>query len=372
MFSKRCTNIIFLIFGLFILMLLFYLKKPFYLYLHFTTAMKIKYWEIFLFSVWIIILNFIVHYGFHSSYNNLVFQQGIPDQYYTSVYAYRFFSRELFEFFFHSVQQFIKLLPVSLDYINSKGSVFYHSIFLFNVFFQLLTVFVVNKIINNAHFYQLSELESKIILFSVSFFIIITQYIVTFYDASAYFFLLLSVYYIQDYLICKNLKTLLSLCLIVLVSTANRETAALSLSFLLILLVKDRSLKYIQNNWISILKDIGIPTMLFLLTYFSVRLFLKYNNASNGISVNEDVYLKQNFTQLNNILGILFSFITMYFIISFSKSNKNKIVIKRFLFFSLPYILMVFFVGILWEIRLFVPLFILSILLSQMKDYDLK
>ena len=81
-----------------------------------------------------IVVNLVVYYGFTSAYNNLTQVSKIPEQYYSSVYRYRVLSREILEMVFNGAQKIFKGEVSSQPYLLSKGSLFYHTLFVINTF----------------------------------------------------------------------------------------------------------------------------------------------------------------------------------------------------------------------------------------------
>ena len=112
----------------------------------------------------------------------------------------------------------------------------------------------------------------------------------------------------------------------------------------------------------KILKIMALPFLSFIVTYILLRVS---DNAGSGVM--EGIYIKENFTQLNNLSGLLFAILVLRMAYRISRTKENKKLITRFLFFSSPYLLMLVLVGILWEIRLFIPLIFGSFILSQIK-----
>jgi hypothetical protein len=307
-----------------------------------------------------IVVNLVVYYGFTSAYNNLTQVSKIPEQYYSSVYRYRVLSREILEMVFNGAQKIFKGEVSSQPYLLSKGSLFYHTLFVINTFFSVASLLLIEAIFSIKRFFGI-EKENKLLLTLVLIILMaISQYVVTFYDNSALCFLLLSIYFVLKYKETHRFFYLLILSLVVIISTLNRETSALSLSFLLAVSLKKNEVNLTEIK--KILKIMALPFLSFIVTYILLRVS---DNAGSGVM--EGIYIKENFTQLNNLSGLLFAILVLRMAYRISRTKENKKLITRFLFFSSPYLLMLVLVGILWEIRLFIPLIFGSFILSQIK-----
>jgi hypothetical protein len=86
---------------------------------------------------------------------------------------------------------------------------------------------------------------------------------------------------------------------------------------------------------------------------------------SENFSTNDGNLFMENFSQPKNFLGLLFWFIFFLFTLILAKDNKAVRMILIFHFLSLPYILMCIYTGILYEIRLYVPLFLTALFMGK-------
>ena len=138
-----------------------------------------------------------------------------------------------------------------------------------------------------------------------------------------------------------------------IISTFNRESSALSLSLATTLLYSKFGLKK------GMLQTIFLLGIAFVAVYFGMRLL------NQSFSTNDGNLLSQNFSQPKNILGLLFWMIFFAFSLMVAKDQKAKTNILVFHLFSIPYIVMCFYTGIIYEIRLYIPLFLTSFLLGR-------
>lgn len=91
------------------------------------------------------ILFFMVYYGFESSYVRMKFQEAPPEFIFTSVYAYRiipnFLTVQMFDLTQFLVSQFSEK-----DLLLKNGSIYYHSVFLTNTVFFMLSCVILESI----------------------------------------------------------------------------------------------------------------------------------------------------------------------------------------------------------------------------------
>jgi hypothetical protein len=85
----------------------------------------------------------------------------------------------------------------------------------------------------------------------------------------------------------------------------------------------------------------------------------------------EGFYINRNFESPFNLAGLLFGCIVLYFMYRLCISIENRTVFKKYLFFSLPYLIMITMVGLYWEVRLFLPLILTGVVVAchQFKNY---
>lgn len=279
------------------------------------------------------------------------------NQFHSGVYQYRILSGH----FFIWIYDFLGTLNINyevfkLKFLNPDSEPqMYLAFYILNTFFIILTAAMMVLITESKRF--IASDSEKILITSVGVFVIaITQFVIVPYDISSYFFLLLFIWIFLKYLENLNSKYLILLAIVLIVSTINRESSALSISFAATLLYAKFGLK----------KETIIPIFIlgitFLITYLGMR-FINENFTTNDGSL-----LKENFTQTKNLMGILFWIVFFAFTILISKDQKARKNILVFHILAVPYIVMSFYTGILYEARLYVPLFLTSLILSQINS----
>ncbi|MGZ5274053.1 MAG: hypothetical protein ACXWCA_07050, partial [Kaistella sp.] len=147
-------------------------------------------------------------------------------------------------------------------------------------------------------------------------------------------------------------QTLIILGSIMLVSTLNRESSALSLALAATLLFSKFGFK----------KETLVPVTVLGITFLAAYLGMRFMNEN--FSTNDGNLFAQNFSEPKNMLGLLFWLVFFVFPLLLAKDRRSVNNILIFHVLSLPYIFMCFYTGILYEIRLYIPLFLTSALIS--------
>lgn len=302
------------------------------------------------------VINTFIYFSFANIYSSeiLTFQK-FADQFQSGVYQYRVLSG----YFFIWIYDFLSILK--LDYsifklkflkADSEPQVFL-AFYVLNTLFFVATAVVLHFILKCKQIVATST-EKLLIGVVCIFTIALTQFVILPYDVSSYFFLLLFFYFLIKYIEESSRIKLVILTILILISALNRETAALSISLTATILY----LKFgISRRSIIPL----IPLIIaFLAVYFGLRIFNETFSTNDG-----DLFL-QNFTTPKNWLGILFWLTFFAFTLLLSKDKNYRKSILIFHLFSFPYILMCYYTGILYEVRLYVPLFITSIILAKL------
>lgn len=248
-----------------------------------------------------------------------------------------------------------KWLVLELDkLIDPGGKDFFRSVFYVNTFFLILTGIVTVLLVNLKGMFILSPSEKYLIIVLVPLLINLTQYTVVPYDVSGYFFQLSIIYVFLAFYVTRYILTMVAISLLLILSTLNRESSAISVAFLLSVLILRDGFKS------KAFASICVFVWAFLLTYIFLRISI-INKPYYGISLLTGYLMKYV-----NILGILFWLLIGTFIYTLSNTKKNKDLVIFFHILSLPYIFEVFHTGILWEMRLYIPLFLGGLFLSKL------
>lgn len=308
-----------------------------------------------------LLLFFISYYGFESAYVVWIKSaEKAPDFMFESVYAYRvipnFLSVHVTEVMTYIIDRY---LPFTKNFLLKNGSVFYHSTFLINAFFFVLSSIILDKIfkLKPVEIIQNSNVRRMLHLLAV-FFIVILQYVPTNCDLIAIFFYLSGVYFTLTYLEGRKPMDLMLLSIIIIISTFARETACLNIAFFAAVFFDPETWK---KRDFAVIKEMLLLVIAFVLPYVGLRLSIRQD-----ASFFEGVYLIKNFTSPYNIAGLMFGIIALYFGYKLC-SEEGKGILKKYLFFSLPYLIMITLVGLFWEARLFLPLILTGIVLASQK-----
>jgi len=305
------------------------------------------------------LLFFMSYYGFETSYVvGIKSWEKAPDFMFSSVYAYRVIPNYLSVHVTEAITSIVNNdLPFAKSFLLKQGSLFYHSTFLINVFFFLLTSFVLHKILELKPVEILSNQKiRRMVHLIVVFFIVILQYVPTNCDCIAIFFYVFGMFLTLKYLQHKKPADLLGLSIVIFISTFVRETACLNIAFFAAVFIDFENLK---NRNFTFIKETFLLVIAFVLPYIALRLVIPQK-----ASFVEGIYLIKNFTSPYNLTGLLFGVLGVYFSYSFSDET-GKMMMKKYLFFALPYLLMITLVGLFWETRLFMPLLITGIVTAS-------
>ncbi len=298
------------------------------------------------------LLFFISYYGFETSYVvGIKSWEKVPDFMFSSVYAYRVIPNYLSVHVTEALAYIVNNdLSSAKAFILKQGSFFYHSTFLINVSFFLLTSVVLYKILRMqpAGLLLNDKVKQMVHLIAV-FFIVIMQYVPTNCDCIALFFYVLGMFFTLKYQEKRKPADLMVLSIIVLISTFVRETACLNIAFFAAVFIEPDELK--KRNF-AFVKECLFLAAVFILPYIGLRLMIRQH-----ASFVEGIYWIKNFTSPYNMIGLLFGILSIRFTYGFSDEAGKRMIIK-YLFFSSPYLIMITLVGLFWETRLFMPLII--------------
>ena len=300
-------------------------------------------------------VNSFVYFGFANIYSSKILNiQSFQEQFHSGIYQYRILSG----YFLIWIYDILSTLHIDYEIFKLKfvnpGSEpqMYLSFYILNTFFMMLSGAMIILITESKNF--VATYSEKLLITAVAIFCIaLSQFVIVPYDVSSYFFLLLFFYFLIQYLQQPSNSKLVILSFIIIISTINRESSALSLSLAATLLFSKFGLK----------KETILPTavlvIVFISAYFGLRLM------SENFTTNDGNLLIQNFTEPKNILGILFWLVFFVFTMMLAKDQRAAKHIVLFHLLSFPYLLLCFYTGILYEIRLYIPLFLTSILLTK-------
>ena len=296
-----------------------------------------------------------VYFGFANIYSSKILNdQSFQEQFHSGIYQYRILSA----YFLVWIYNFLSTLNIDyelfkLKFLNSNSEPqMYLSFYILNTFFMMLSAAMIILITESRSF--VANYSEKLLITAVAIFsIAVSQFVVVPYDVSSYFLLLVFFYFLLQYLEKESALKLIILSIIILISTLNRESSALSLSLAATLLYFKFGLKK------ETILPIAVLGLVFIGVYFGLRM------VNGNFTTNDGNLLIQNFTQPKNLLGISFWLVFFIFTLMLAKDKKAAQNIFIFHLLSFPYLILCFYTGILYEIRLYIPLFLTSLLLSK-------
>lgn len=316
--------------------------------------------NVFLFVIVLPLLLFgMVYYGFESSYTRLKTSERPPSFLFTSVYSYRVIPNYLSIYLTDVMEVLIRnFSPKIIAFLTKNGTPFYHGLFIMNSIFLVLSSLLINKIIsyNPSNLFRNENVKRLIHLLSI-FLIVITQYAPTNCDMIALFCYLTGIYLSLNYLHNQKILLYYALLGLIIISTLVRETACLNIAFFAAIIMNFKELK--SGNF-HILGKIIPLAIAFLVPYLGLR----YVTNDGSTTFVEGFYIAQNFSSPFNLSGLLFAIVILYFVYKQFDEKHNKNILLKYLFFSMPYLVMITLVGLYWEVRLFLPLFITGIIIA--------
>jgi hypothetical protein len=301
----------------------------------------------------------IVYFGFTPNYANFVFSKPAFNSIFQhDVYQYRVLSKYLLFAIDHWLAADMPAVgaePRILVGTVNGSERFYLAFYYLNSFFLVLTSIMVVLIVNLDRQLHLTVMEKNLIIFLVPMLIGLSQFTVCCYDVSSYFFQLLIIYIFLRFAERHYWATMLGVAVLIILSTMNRESSALSVSMVSVLLLTRYGLTR------KTLVGIGVAAICFLITYVALRILIVDPQ-------HERIFNNQvgQFFLDTNIIGLLFWGLFFYLPFAIAEETENRILIGLFFVLSLPYIITVFKDGVLWEVRLYIPLFLGSLFLSKL------
>lgn len=308
-----------------------------------------------------IVFSTIVYYGFVSNYSKDVFSKNnYSEQYNSGVYKYRILSSQTLLMIDEWVTDNIEnpdLLDKNdarLGLDDSFSSHFYLAYFIQNTLFLVLTAIILFFIFEHS-LINISAKEKILLQFITILIISITQYVVVPYDNLSYFFSACFVLVLLNYYNSESIINLFIMGSVLFFATFNRESSALFIS----VFASVQLMKY------GITKKTLVPVFALLLFFFAPYLILRFFIVPYDGTATYYLHIKENLIEWFNVLGMVFWLLLTYFLYVICDRAENKKAYLYFIVFSFPYILFCFTIGVMFETRLYVPIFIIAIVLSQ-------
>lgn len=231
-------------------------------------------------------------------------------------------------------------------FIEAESLSLYHSFFILNTFFLCLTIIVL-YILFNREWVRLYVTEKLLYLLLISALIAVSQFTIVPYDTLSYFFISLVILLMLQ---GKNGWMTIFAGLLIAFGTTARETIALTLAFYLLLIVKEKDYQFSTS-----LKNLVFFIACFLIPYAYIHWFAGLDGTFVG-----RIRFPSNVFAFQNMLGFLFIISTTLIFLLDKFAGRS---IALFLLFCSPYILIIIFTGIFFEIRLWIPVIIIMMII---------
>ncbi|HEY4148927.1 MAG TPA: hypothetical protein VGM41_08360 [Chitinophagaceae bacterium] len=320
-----------------------------------------------------IILPFFIQYVFYFRFTgnymiNVFSEKGFTTFYGSNVFRYRVVGRNLHLWLYHKLESSGKFKNIKENSSYEKrltaldddaDNTFYLTYFIIAVVFTIFTALALLYLFDTAPLYEMKESQKVFITAALVLLIGFTQFVITPYDTIGYFLLIVSGLFFVKYLQTRNWLYMVLVNAVIIISTLNRESALLSLSFMAAIYF---SYYGFNLRWV---RYMIIPVACYLLTWVALRF---YFNSSGPGTVTEGLKFWRNLDirKMSNLMGFLFAIITFYLVFKISDKEVNKKLIWSYILMASPYILMIPVIGIMIEVRLWMPIIVGSVLLSQL------
>jgi hypothetical protein len=222
----------------------------------------------------------------------------------------------------------------------------------------VLTALALLYLFDSQAFFGMSASKKILITSGIVLLIGFTQFTLTPYDNITYFFVVLNALLGFNFLKRQNWSSLLFVCMGIIASTLNHESSLVSLAVLAGICFSCYGLNY------RFVRLMVFPAACYLLTWIGLRMLIP-NDPSEIIS--DGFKLERNFDtkDFSDLIGILSSIVTIYLLLNLTDKARNKKLVRNFLLMASPYLVIIPLVGILIEVRLWMPVILGAIILSQ-------
>jgi len=231
-------------------------------------------------------------------------------------------------------------------FIEAESLSLYHSFFILNTFFLCLTIIVL-YILFNREWVRLYVTEKLLYLLLISALIAVSQFTIVPYDTLSYFFISLVILLMLQ---GKNGWMIILAGLLIAFGTTARETIALTLAFYLLLIVKEKDYQFSTS-----LKNLVFFIACFLIPYAYIHWFAGLDGTFVG-----RIRFPSNVFAFQNLLGFLFMISTTLIFLLDKFAGRS---IALYLLFCSPYILTILLTGVFFEIRLWIPVIIIMMVI---------
>jgi hypothetical protein len=311
-------------------------------------------------------VQYVFYFRFTSNYMLNVFsEKGFNSFYGNSIFRYRIIGRSLHLWLYKklSSQETAKTLKENAKYDKrltaldkDADETFYITYFIVAAVFTMLTALALLYLFDTAPVNPMNEPQKIFITAALVLLIGFTQFVITPYDTIGYFLLVAGALYFFKYLYTRKLLYFVLVNVFIVIATLNRESALLTLSLM-------AAIYFSQFGWnLRWVRFMIVPVLGYLLTWMVLRLLFRSDDVlTEGIKL----WTNLNLLKASNLMGFFFAIITFYMVWNLTDKAANQRLIKNFLLMSLPYIAMIPVIGIMIEVRLWTPIILGAVMLSQ-------
>jgi len=248
---------------------------------------------------------------------------------------------------------------------EDADNTFYLTYFITATVFTIFTALALLYLFDTAQLFEMTDSRKIFITSALLLLIGFTQFVITPYDNIGYFLLVATGLLFVKFLQTRHWAWLVLLNIAIILSTLNRESALVSLSFMAAVYFSHYGFNF---RWVRFMI---VPVACYLLTWIGLRLY--FNDVGPGM-VTEGLKFWRNLDirQASNLMGFLFAIVTFYFVLNIADRPANRRLVWNFLLLASPYILMIPVIGIMIELRLWMPIIMGSVLLSQLNFAAIK
>lgn len=301
---------------------------------------------------------FIAYYDFLSNYTRELFSyEDFVGQYEHGVYRYRVLGRWGVLAIYQWLASHTELEHHMLPALGARANAaFFFAYFGFNLCWQIALNTTLWGLFRSGHM-QCSTATTAGYIAILTAVIGLTQFVITPYDTLNYFLLALTYWLWLEYESTHKLRWLWLGCAVLLLNTLTRESAAIALSAYWAWL-------YMRKGKLFP-RQIMIAVAVFLMGYIGLRLHYGWADAVVSAEYTQGWRL-YNFSSPACLIGDMSLVIGLYLIQLVSPSNHRRTFWLCILGCT-PYFLMCFYTGITFEIRLWVPVWLMGVLVANTK-----
>ena len=309
-----------------------------------------------------LLVTYVFYFQFTTNYTQDLFSEAKFRSFYGSnVYQTRKLGKDLHLWVYERLKGVEKFRNYAADPYQAKRlqpmdaaaePLFYLTYFFIAAFFTVLTALLTLRIFDQKELFPIPGPFKDLVVCLLVLLIGFTQFVVTPYDTPGYFFMAAGILLFLRYWKTSSLPAYVLLLLVIVVATFNRETSLLLLSFMAAIYF---STEGISVKWI---RRMILPALCFLLPYLYLKIVVSGGHFTDESKLAQNLHLRNPYS----MMGFLFAAFVIWLLYRLHANNRR--LISSYLVFSLPYILIIFLVGITQEFRLWMPLLQGGIILS--------